>query len=101
MFNLASYIPESLLPQYEAVREGLLSGLELLGIVKPNTKAADAEATRAKQAYNDAEHSLTLTRDELETAQDDLNKLFDPEWYGKDGEWKKLYNTCLEKEVGE
>ena len=59
------------------------------------------EATRAKQAYNDAEHSLKMTRDELETAEDDLKKLFDPEWYGKDGEWKKLHNTCLDKEVGE
>ena len=42
-----------------------------------------------------------MTRDELETAEDDLKKLFDPEWYGKDGEWKKLHNTCLDKEVGE
>jgi protein kinase C substrate 80K-H len=30
-----------------------------------------------------------------------LEKLFDPEWFGTEGEWKKLENMCLAKDTGE
>lgn len=100
MYNLSAYVPEPLLPQFEAFQNALVSWLELLGIVNPS-KSDAADDSRAKKAYNDADHSLKLTRDELTKAKEDLSRLFDSSWYGKDGEWKKLDGTCLEKDTGE
>ncbi|CAL1701892.1 unnamed protein product [Somion occarium] len=100
LYNLSAYVPEPLLPQFEAFQNALVSWLELLGIVKPS-KSDAADDSRAKKAYNDADHSLKLTRDELTKAKEDLSRLFDSNWYGKDGEWKKLDGTCLEKDTGD
>ena len=41
MYNIAAYLPDSLLPQYEAVRDGLVSALETLGLIK-STQKGDA-----------------------------------------------------------
>jgi len=30
-----------------------------------------------------------------------LEKVFDPEWFSSEGEWKKLENTCLTKDTGD
>jgi len=59
------------------------------------------EANQARQALSDAEHSLKLTREEEQTARDDLSDLFDPDGFGPEGEWKKLDGVCLEKDTGE
>ncbi|KAJ3476466.1 hypothetical protein NLI96_g11139 [Meripilus lineatus] len=100
LFDLYSYIPDSLIPQYDAFRESITSWLGLLGIVKTGSTDA-ADSSRARQAFNDAEHSLKLARQEKEKAEKDLQRLFDPEWFGREGQWKKLENTCLEKDTGE
>lgn len=54
-----------------------------------------------QKALSDAEHSLSLTRKEKDEKERDINRLFDPTWYGAEGEWKKLDRTCISKEVGE
>lgn len=59
------------------------------------------EANQARQALSDAEHSLKLTREEEQTARDDLSDLFDLDGFGPEGEWKKLDGVCLEKDTGE
>lgn len=59
------------------------------------------EASRTRQVLSDAEHSLRLTQDELQTAREDLSDLFDPTGFGAAGEWKKLDGLCLEKDTGE
>ncbi|KAI0269413.1 glucosidase II beta subunit-like-domain-containing protein [Gloeopeniophorella convolvens] len=100
LYDVKAYLPDSLVPQYEALRDTLVSWLQGLKIIK-GTSSAAAEATRAREAYNDAEHSLDLARKELETAQEDLKDLFDPTGFGTQGEWKKLHNTCLSKDTGD
>ncbi len=60
-----------------------------------------ADTSRARQAFNDAEHSLNLAKQEKEKAEKDLRHIFDPEWFGREGEWKKLDGTCIEKDTGE
>ena len=60
-----------------------------------------ADATRARERLNDAERNLNSAKKQLETASTDLTDLFDPTWFGAEGEWKKLHNTCLTKENGE
>ena len=42
-----------------------------------------------------------MARREKEDKEKELSRLFDPEWYGPEGEWKKLSGTCIEKEAGE
>ena len=49
----------------------------------------------------DAENQLRALRKEKESAQKDLARLFDPEWFGAEGEWKKLDGQCFSKDTGE
>lgn len=65
------------------------------------TQVLLVEANQARQALSDAEHSLKLTREEEQTARDDLSNLFNPDGFGPEGEWKKLDGLCLEKDIGE
>lgn len=60
-----------------------------------------AESSQARKAYDDAEHSLKLTREEKQKAEEEYAELFDVEGYGAQGEWKKLDKLCLEKNTGE
>lgn len=60
-----------------------------------------AETNRARSAFQAAERSLRDTRNKVTNERQELDELFSPEWYGSSGEWKKLHNTCLEKESGE
>lgn len=64
-------------------------------------KVLIVEANQARQVLSDAEHSLKLTREEEQTARDDLSDLFNPDGFGPEGEWKKLDGLCLEKDAGE
>ena len=59
------------------------------------------DTSKTQKALNDAEHSLSLTKKELEDKQRDLARLFDPEWFGAEGEWKKLDKECLSTESGD
>jgi protein kinase C substrate 80K-H len=53
------------------------------------------------QKFNDAQTELSKLRTNKADADGTLAKLFDPEHFGAQGEWKKLENTCLEQESGE
>lgn len=59
------------------------------------------DTSKARKTLQDAEGKLNSVKKEKENAQRDLTRLFDPEWYGKDGEWKKLDKLCIEKDTGE
>ncbi|KAI8984963.1 endoplasmic reticulum protein [Trametes punicea] len=99
LYNLSAYLPDAIIPQYEALRDQLVSWLEVVGLVKPSSPSGDA--SRLQKSLSDAEHSLDLTRKEKDQKEKEFNRLFDPEWYGSEGEWKKLDGTCLDKEVGD
>ena len=122
VFDISAYIPDSILPQFEAFREGLVSLLQTLGIVKGETKTdsgagktsfitrlrwvfdtlfVDVDTSKARQALTDAERELSKAQSDVSTGRNDLSRLFDPAWYGKEGEFKKLDGTCLEKDTGE
>lgn len=121
VFNLSAYVPDALLPQYEAVRDGLLTWFKTFGLVKGNSNDASAGAfprqtlfsslylmllrladtSRAKQALNDAENALRSVTKEKSQSEEELTRLFDPTWFGREGEFKKLQGTCLEKNTGE
>ena len=118
MFNVSAYIPEALLPQYEALRDSLFSWLKVLGVVHADNSDKSAgkchraipvlplsqhylDTSRAKQALHDAERALNTVVKQKSDAEEDLAHLFDPEWYGREGEWRKLDGTCISKDTGE
>lgn len=67
--------------------------------VKNSSQSTDT--SKARNAFQQAENSLNIAKKEKEQADKELARLFDPEWYGKEGEWKKLDGLCLEKDTGE
>lgn len=102
MFELSNYLPDSILPAYEELRDTLVSWLSKLGIVRtPSADSTSTESSRTRQAFNDAEKELSSLRSELEQKRADVKDIFDVEGFGQEGEWKKLDGTCLEKESGE
>ena len=42
MFDFSAYIPDILLPQYEAVRDSLLAWLKAIGVLKASSNAETA-----------------------------------------------------------
>jgi len=102
VFELSNYLPDSVLPAYEELRDTLVSWLSKLGIVRtPSAGSTSTESSHTRQAFHDAENELSRLRSELEQKQADVKDVFDVEGFGRDGEWKKLDGTCLEKESGE
>ncbi|GBE79118.1 endoplasmic reticulum protein [Sparassis latifolia] len=101
LFNLTAYIPDAFLPRYEALRNSIISWLETLGVVRGSVPIEEAETSRARQAFQDAERSLTAAVQDKQQTVEELGRLFDPEWFGPEGEWKKLQGTCLEKDTGD
>jgi len=61
----------------------------------------NVDSSKARQALNDAEATLTRVKKEKKAAEDDLEDIFNVEGFGAEGEWKKLDGTCLELDTGE
>lgn len=60
-----------------------------------------ADTSKARTAFQHAENELRNKRNDKDDAEQELLSLFDPEWFGRDGVWKKLDELCLEKDTGE
>ncbi|OCH95878.1 endoplasmic reticulum protein [Obba rivulosa] len=101
LFDATAYIPDALLPQYVAVRSMLLSWLEALGLTHKAPSDAAADTSRAQQAAKEADNALGHIKQDKQKAQEELSRIFDPEWYGLEGEWKKLHGTCIDKDTGD
>ncbi len=120
VFSIENYIPDSLMPLYESVKSGLLGTLRSIGIL--NTAAIrttggehispiqrcprlmslpTAEVDKHRSAHHSALEILRRSEDQLKQDEGNLKKLFDPLYFGKKGEWKKLEETCIEKDIGE
>ncbi|KAG9127283.1 hypothetical protein FRC07_015041 [Ceratobasidium sp. 392] len=97
--TLESYLPSSL-------KEPVLSWLSFLRIVPSSTTSTPADSTseatvKARNAHNDASNKLRTAERELKENNEALEKLENGGHFGRDGEWKKLDGTCLEKDTGE
>ncbi|GJE84796.1 Glucosidase 2 subunit beta [Phanerochaete sordida] len=102
LFDVSAYVPDALLPQFEAVKDSLLTWLKTFGIIKGGSQGGEsADTSRAKQALSSAENDLRNAEREKSNAEQELSRLFDPKWFGREGEWKKLQGTCLEKNTGD
>ncbi|KAJ6627392.1 glucosidase II beta subunit-like-domain-containing protein [Mycena sp. CBHHK59/15] len=99
LFNIKSYLPDAFIPQYEEMRETLISWLEVIGI--SGSTEGSPDSSKARQAFNDAEAALKRAQDTKKTAEEDLEEVFNVDGFGAEGEWKKLDGTCLELDTGE
>lgn len=94
--NLSSFIPHTFAPAFHYVRSFASA---ILGHNSPSNDID--EVSRARQSLSEAETALREADDKFKNAQRDLEDLFKPEKFGRDGEWKKLDGLCLEKNTGE
>ncbi|KAM6495455.1 Glucosidase II beta subunit-like domain containing protein [Amanita muscaria] len=101
LFYLANYIPDTLLTQYEELKDKAVSWLEKFGVISARSSTTSADSTRAHQTLTEAETTLKRLESDARSAQDQLSTLFDPEHFGAKGEWKKLENTCIETVTGD
>ncbi|QRV91282.1 protein kinase C substrate 80K-H [Ceratobasidium sp. AG-Ba] len=95
--TLENIIPPSL-------KGPVFSWLSFLRIIPEPSTSSDStsEATvKARNAHNDAVNKLNTAERELKENNEALTKLESGGHFGKDGEWKKLDGTCLEKDTGE
>ncbi|SCV72067.1 BQ2448_4761 [Microbotryum intermedium] len=98
IFNIAEYIPEMFKPQYDSFKKSLMEALVSTGIIYPSASAEGsetAELTAARAAHTALAEEKVQIQERISSAQDDLNRD-----YGRDWEWNKLAETCLEKEHG-
>ncbi|KAG6897675.1 hypothetical protein C0992_012424 [Termitomyces sp. T32_za158] len=100
VFDLTAYLPDSLVPQYEEIKETVISWLVKLGIVHEDD-ATSTDSSRARQNFLNAEKALKSAKDEKKKAEDDLLELFNIHGFGRDGEWKKLDNHCMRIDQGD
>ncbi|EJD53947.1 endoplasmic reticulum protein [Auricularia subglabra TFB-10046 SS5] len=104
LFDIGAYVPESLAAQYEIFRDKAVGWLKALGVVRSATgsnNVATEETNKARQARDNARYALNDATRKKESEDKELGQLFDVAWYGTEGQWKKLQNVCIEKEVGE
>ncbi|KAJ3857201.1 glucosidase II beta subunit-like-domain-containing protein [Lentinula lateritia] len=104
LFDIASYLPDSIVPQYEEFKETILSLLVSFGIIKSETSSftgTSLDTSRSRQVLTDAENELNKVKKEKENAENDLKEIFNIHGYGLEGEWKKLDGTCLRTENGD
>jgi len=90
------YISHSFAPAFDYIRAFVTT---ILG--RGSFSTDPAEVSRVRQSLFSAETALHEAEDKLKNAQRDLEDLFKPDRFGKDGEWKKLGGLCLEKDTGE
>ncbi|KAF8644385.1 hypothetical protein AX16_008497 [Volvariella volvacea WC 439] len=99
-FDFGSFLPEFLQPKFDDIKDTVVSWLEKLGIGSTEDEPG-ADATRARKATTEAEAALSRVKHDKREAETELSRLFEPTWFGREGEWKKLENLCLEKDTGE
>lgn len=121
VFDLTSYLPDSFIPQYEEIRDTLLSWLKKFGFIHREDGAVgmvilccnvdnlaeawfsslSVDSTRARQAYTDALSTLERLKTEKDKAEGDVKEIFDIHGFGAEGEWKKLDGQCMRTDSGE
>ena len=72
-----------------------------LAISSPSILTFPPDTSKSRQALQSAEKALSKVEKDKKDADEQLAKLSDPAGYGTEGEWKKLQDLCVEREMGE
>jgi protein kinase C substrate 80K-H len=70
-------------------------------LIWPFQNKLNTGAIKAKAELTEAETELANTKKALADATQDIEELFDPKFFGAEGEWRKLVNQCISKDTGE
>ncbi|KAJ9126072.1 hypothetical protein QFC24_002344 [Naganishia onofrii] len=107
VYRIDQYIPDALYESYESLRDHVLTWMIRFGVIGKSAAAVGVENTvadaphmiEARKKYNDLSSSLAAVQSDLRNTKDALGKL-DTD-FGPQGEWKKLENTCIDREQGD
>ncbi|KAI0034384.1 glucosidase II beta subunit-like-domain-containing protein [Vararia minispora EC-137] len=100
LYDPSAYLPDAFVTQYEALRDSTVRWLRKFGLLGVESSAG-ASIGVGKEALAQAERDFAKTKQELDDSARDLNELFDPKFFGAQGEWRKLANQCLSKNTGD
>ncbi|KAL1741939.1 glucosidase II beta subunit-like-domain-containing protein [Schizophyllum fasciatum] len=102
IFDLAAYLPDSVIPAYEDFKDALVTLLQTLGVISRHTELpSGSDTSKSRQALQNAEKALNKAQKDKKDADEQLGKLSDPAGYGTEGEWKKLQDLCISREMGD
>lgn len=118
--DVTEYIPDALVPQYESLRNLALgwlgsapdsssptsssAGKLQLSVIMPfraYSLIQSLDTTKLREALSQAEKDLANSKKEHDNAKQDLDELFDPKFFGSQGEWRQPTNKCFSKDTGE
>ena len=99
MFNVPSYLPDSIVPFYERATKVLVDLLTRFQVIQPssvNEPAADVDGLKME---------LNNVQDRISSYEKEVSKLerkqYDPARYGIDGEFQALDGQCIKKNTGD
>ncbi len=103
VYRIDQYIPDALYEPYETVRDTLLTWLVRLGMLgrgarSPLTPSDAPHTADARTKFQAASDEAGRVREDLRKTDEALEQL--DGIFGPQGEWKKLENTCIDKEQG-
>lgn len=107
LFRIHEYLPDAVVPYFEAGVDTLLDLLLKANIIsdyKRNTRKGTEEGeaenvSAARTNHRTADNALRDIERSLESKKNELNA--DPERWGRRGEFKALDGKCVEKNMGE
>ncbi|GFZ44630.1 Alpha-glucosidase 2 subunit beta [Saitozyma sp. JCM 24511] len=106
LWKIDEYIPDALYDSWETVRDLAIEWMIKLGIVGKGAKSGGATTSdgphvaAAKEAHRELSNQLNRLNNDVRSAQETWAKLSGNE-FGRDGEWKKLDGTCVDKVSGD
>ncbi|KZW03841.1 hypothetical protein EXIGLDRAFT_599996 [Exidia glandulosa HHB12029] len=103
LFDIAAYIPDAFAAKYEIFRDATLGWFKTLGVIRSGGVGGNPteETNRARQARDTARNQLNDAKRKRDDEERELRRLFDPTWFGGEGQWKQLENKCISKDTGE
>lgn len=107
LFRIHEYLPDAVVPYFEAGVDTLLDLLLKANIIsdvkrnlRKNTEEGEGEnITAARASHRAADSRLREMEDTLDSKRSELEA--NPERWGRRGEFKALDGTCIEKNMGE
>ncbi|KAK7051251.1 hypothetical protein VNI00_004751 [Paramarasmius palmivorus] len=100
LFDITSYLPDSVVPAYEEFKSSFVDLLSTFGVISPSESVAANTEIKSK-ALTEAESALNKAKKSLEDTEADLAEIFNIHGFGREGEWKKLDGLCLDTESGD
>ncbi|VDB86795.1 unnamed protein product [Peniophora sp. CBMAI 1063] len=91
LHDVSEYLPDTLRN----------TALGWLGGSSESSGTSSAGTTKLRETLTKAEKELADRKKEHDNAKQDIDELFDPKFFGSQGEWRQPSNKCLSKDTGD